>query len=86
MKQNRSFARKAGVSAFLLLITVAASLAFREPDAKKYSVSLTAEGWQYVLSVMETRPKKEVDPLYNDVVTQLQRQIVADTTKPSPKK
>jgi hypothetical protein len=86
MKQNRSFARKAGASVFLLIITVAASLAFREPDTKKYNVSLTAEGWQYVLSVLETRPKKEVDPLYNDMVTQLQRQVSADTTKPSPKK
>lgn len=85
MKQNRSFARKVTSTVVLLLIVVSASLAFREPDPKKYTVSLTAEGWQYVLSVLETRPKKEVDPLYNDVVVQLQRQV-SDTTKPSPKK
>jgi hypothetical protein len=51
---------------------------------KELSVSLKQAEWEYVLTVLQDRPKKEVDPLFDKIVVQLRKQLADTTQKKNP--
>lgn len=74
------------VCAVAILLFAAISFTSGRPASKELTVKLPVEGWEYVLNTLSEKPKKEVDPLYNAILGQLQAQLADTTAKPSPKK
>lgn len=71
--------KKQGTFALLSVLALIAMFAFSEPKEKKLPVLLTIEKWNYVLNVLATRPKAEVDPVFTDIEQQL-KAALKDTT------
>ena len=55
------------------------------PQQKSYSVTLTFDEWQSVLSSVEGMPFKTASPIINKIVSQVNTQLAADTVKPKSK-
>jgi hypothetical protein len=64
----------------LVLILCTVSLFAFAPE-KTLKVELSVQEWEYVLNTLQDKPKKEVDPLFNKILSQLQTQLVDSTKK-----